>query len=257
MRDGSPLRRAQGRPRTPARIAHAYGNRRESIQEALTVGADTIEADVWYRAGDLWVRHEHRLGPIPLLYDRRPPGVRRIGPWAFPLGFRFYLRLELRPLPLGELMERVRGRRRLLLDVKGQYNPGGDAAYARRLGSLVEEFGCGEGVTVCGQNWSVVRQVKETLPQVAVRYSIGTARQWLQFLHLLAEEEATHGVCIDRHLLDEEKAHLLREKGIGFYCWTVDDADEARRLLGAGAEGIISNNLSLLASLASLGERAG
>jgi glycerophosphoryl diester phosphodiesterase len=37
--------------------------------------------------------------------------------------------------------------------------------------------------------------------------------------------------------------------GIGFYVWTVDRPEEARRVLELGAEGVITNRLDLLASL--------
>jgi len=238
-------------PRPPVAIAHAYGNRRASIVEALTAGVDYIEADVWYRAGELWVRHERRLGAIPLLYDRRPVGVKRIGPWALPLAPRYYLRLDIRPLTLAEVLERTNGRCRVLVDVKGRYSRNDAEAYARRLRQLAADDDA--DLAVCGQNWTVLDEIQEQAPHFEVRYSVEHPEQWQALLRRLEAGQAVHGICIEHRFLDAEKIRLLRDKGISVYCWTVDDRAEARRLLAKGVDGIISNDLSLLASLAEVG----
>src|SRR5439155_765309 len=66
-----PIHAPRGRP---LRIAHAYGNTRARLEVAVASAADLIEADVWYRAGKLWVRHEARMTPFPLLVDKRMRG---------------------------------------------------------------------------------------------------------------------------------------------------------------------------------------
>lgn len=232
----------------PVRIAHAYGNRRSTLREALAAPVDMVEADIWFRAGEVWVRHERRLGLIPILLDRRLKGARHIGPWALMLGPRFYLRLDTRPMPLSELLERTRGRRRLLLDVKGGYSPRDEAAFARRIVRLVRQHGRLGEATICGKNWSVLERVRAAEPELEVRYSIEEPRQWERFQRTVREDRQ-RGICISRRLLDRQRAGWLEEQGIGVYCWTVDDREEAERLLAAGVEGIISNDLELLASL--------
>jgi len=197
------------------------------------------------------VRHERRFGPIPLLYDRRSIGVRRIGPWALPFVLRFYLRLDIRPLTLGELLQRTRDRCRVLADVKGGYSPADREGYARRL---VQLAGDGDGdVAVCGQNWPVLDEVRAQAPRLEVRYSVGRPWQWQELLRRLNARQGISRICIEHRFLDGEKVQLLREKGVSVYCWTVDSRQEAGRLLEQGVDGIISNDLSLLASLAGLG----
>lgn len=234
--------------RAPIRIAHAYGNRRTTLEEALNAPLDMIEADIWYRAGDIWVRHERRLGPLPLLIDRRQRGVKEIGPYALPLGPWFYLRLDIQPLALGELLERCRHRRRLLLDTKGRYSPPNRNAFAQRLTGLLREHGCTGQVVVCGKNWPLLDEIRGTEGELEVRYSIEEPEQWARFQRK-SQDRRTQGICISRHLLTEERTRWLEERGIPLFCWTVDDPEEAARLLGMGVQGIISNDLSLLASL--------
>ena len=234
--------------RRPLRIAHAYGNRRDGIQAAIAADVDLIEADLWFRAGEVWVRHERRLGCLPLLYDRKPPGMRSFGPWALTVFPNHYIRLDVNPLRLTELLETTRGRRRLLLDLKNDLPPDRARVYAKALARVVRDAGCAESVIVCGQT-RTLDSVREVAPEIDVRYSAERPRQWEAFLRRAAADPAIRGLCLHRKLLTEAAAALLEERGLEVFCWTVDDPEEARRHIALGADGIISNDLTLLARL--------
>ncbi|HEU4759085.1 MAG TPA: glycerophosphodiester phosphodiesterase family protein [Dehalococcoidia bacterium] len=230
--------------RAPLRIAHGYGNSRTALDLALAAEVDMIEADIWYRAGRVWVRHERRLGPLPILADQRSKGCRYLGRWAVTVWPNHYLRPEIDALYLEELVERVDGRRRLLLDVKGSYEGKAADAFVSVLAGLPAEQ-----AAVCGQVWGMLDRLRERAPHLPVRYSIERRSQWERFLRLLATDGGAGRVCIQHRFMDEAKARYLGEKGVDVYCWTVDDRDEAERLVAAGVDGIISNDLELLASL--------
>lgn len=234
----------------PARIAHAYGNRRETLQRALAAPIDMIEADVWFRAGRIWVHHERRMGPLRLLLDRRTAG-HPSGPYVLPIWPRYYIRLDINPLPLSELLEITRGKRRLLLDVKGRPDDAKNDAFAAALARQLAAPDDRAQVVVCGQNWPVLDRLRELAPDLEVRYSIEKPPQWQEFHRMVAADDSIRHICIEHRFLTEEKARFLAEKGIDAYCWTVDDPAEAERLLAAEVGGIISNNLPLLASLGS------
>jgi glycerophosphoryl diester phosphodiesterase len=70
-------------------------------------------------------------------------------------------------------------------------------------------------------------------------------------MRLVGEDERVRKVCIEHRFLNEERVRYIEEQGVDIFCWTVDDLTEARRLAAAGADGIISNNLELLAELGS------
>jgi len=234
----------------PLRIAHAYGNRRDTIEAAVTADIDFVEADLWYRAGEVWVRHERRLGFLPLLYDRRPQGINSVGPWALTVFPRHYMRLDLDPLTLRELLERTPATRRLLLDLKGGHSGDAARAYVDTLTRILAETEREESVIVCGQT-DVLDDVREAAPQLDVRHSIEKQGQWDRFLRRLEADPGLGGVCLHRRLLSDEIARFLKEKDLQVFCWTVDDPAEARRLLGLGVDGIISNSLPLLEQLGS------
>jgi len=232
----------------PLRIAHAFGNRRHLIEEALAAHVDLIEADIWYRAGDIWVRHERRLRCLPLLYDRKPPGMSSFGPWSLTVWPNHYIRLDIKPLPLRELLDSTRGRRRLLLDLKDEHPRDRAREFAGMLARVLRDTGRAESVIICGQT-DVLDSVREVAPDLDVRYSIERQRQWEAFLRRLDADPAIRGVCLDHEFLTEPIARLLEERGLEVFCWTVDDLEEARRLVARGVAGIISNDLALLAQL--------
>ena len=232
------------------RIAHAYGSSRGALQLALAAPVDIIEADIWYRAGDIWVRHERRLGPLPMLADRGRPS----GRFIIPLPNRYYLRPDINPMPLGELLEAVAGKKRLLLDVKARGGREVDA-FARAIAQQVAAYQAGRWVSVCGQNWPVLHALRERAPQLEVRYSIDRSYRWERYLKLARSDEGARRICIQHRFLDGEKLAFLGRIGADIYCWTVNDRATAEALISRGIRGIISDDLALLASLPS-GETA-
>jgi len=233
----------------PVRIAHAYGNTRARLKQAMESAADMVEADVWYRAGKVWVRHEPRMRPLPLLVDKR---MRRhsLPPWSLPLGRRWYVRLDVDGLKLDELIETLAGAKGLLVDVKGSHPGKENREFATALVRTVREHGAESAVAICGQYWAVLDDVRREAPDLEVRYSVERTFQWEKFMRLVGDDERVRRVCIEHRFLNEERVRFLEEQGVNVYCWTVDDREEARRLAAAGADGIISNDLELLAELA-------
>ncbi len=232
----------------PLRIAHAYGNTRDRLRAALAAPIDVIEVDAWYRAGEVWVRHEHRLGPLPLLVDKRMRG-HSLPPLSLPLGRHLYMRLDIDRLKLDEILDTVAGAKGLLVDVKGSYRGRRNFEFAQTLVRKIREHG-GEGwVAVCGQHWPVLDDVRVESPGLEVRYSVERPNQWEKFMRLVGDDERVRRVCIEHRFLNEERALFLDQRGVDVFCWTVDDRDKAQRLVDAGVDGVISNDLDLLAGL--------
>jgi glycerophosphoryl diester phosphodiesterase len=233
----------------PLRIAHAYGNTRERLKAALDDDAvDAIELDVWYRGGDIWVRHEQRLDPLPLLVDKRMRG-HPLPPLSLPLGKRWYIRLDFKRLKLDDVLTTVAGKKGLLVDLKGSYHAQRNVDFARAVVRTIREHGAESWVSVCGQFWPVLDDVRREAPDLEVRYSVERVYQWEKFMRLVGEDERVRRVCIEHRFLNEERTRFIEDQGVNLFCWTVDDPEKARRLVAAGADGIISNDLGLLAGL--------
>jgi len=215
---------------------------------------DLIETDVWIDGDRIAVRHERKLGPLPILFDKRPqsPGERGPGRFGLSLGNR-YIKLEISPLPLREVVAKSKGRRGLLLDLKGAYGDR-EEAFAGALLELVAATGMEQEVVFCGQNWRLLKWVRRLAPHLAVHYSIDNAAQWAAFRRR-QESDPVRRVCVRQSLLDESLTRDLQALGVTtVYTWTVDDLHRARELLELGVDGIISNSLELLRLLGSEAE---
>jgi glycerophosphoryl diester phosphodiesterase len=232
----------------PLLIAHAYGNTRARLDIALAAPVDAIEVDLWYRAGKVWARHEARLDPLPLLIDKRMRG-HSLPPLSLPLGKRWYVRLDVNGLKLDDVMQRVAGTKSLLLDIKGSYPAQRNLEFAKTLVRMIREHGAEGWAIVCGQFWPVLEAIRKEASDIDVRYSVEHVYQWEKFMRLVGEDERVRKVCIEHRFLNPERVRYIEEQGVDIFCWTVDDVTEAQRLVSAGADGIISNDLGLLAQL--------
>ena len=216
------------------RIAHGYGNSRRTLALALEAPVDHIEADVWYQDGRLAVRHERKLGPLPILFDEKDKGHAGHGPGRYGLSLgRWYVKLQLSPLYLEDVLALARGRRRVLVDVKGS-GRGRQSAFAQALVQSVRLAGMGDEVTFCGQNWSVLQRLRVIDPGLRVYYSIGAQRQLAAF-GLVRQDESLRGVCVHQRLLDPQLIDILKRRGLDIWTWTVDDLGQARRLWPRGS----------------------
>jgi glycerophosphoryl diester phosphodiesterase len=234
-----------GESRRVVRIAHAYGNTRSALAEALAADCDMIEVDLWYRGGDIRVHHEQKQRWLPLLIDR-VLGTHKPGRFAFRIG-NYFIRPDIGTLRLDALLTEVAGRKRLLLDTKGHYTGGALNAYVELLVGLIRKHNAEPWVAICGQTYSVLHRIREVAPDLEVRYSIQQDYQWERFLRLM--ESGVRQVCMAYAFINAEKAKLMDDNNVDLYCWTVDDWTAARRLVAQGVDGIISNDLKLLAEL--------
>lgn len=234
--------------RPPVRIAHAYGNSARLLHAALAVPeVDSIEADIWYHRGDIHVRHERRALLFPILYDGKMRG-HRPGPYSLRIG-RYFVRPDFGGLHLNDLLRIVNGRKRILLDIKGRYDRSTATAFAAQLARQVRHASAESWVAVCGQTYGILNRLRRDAPWMEVRYSVEREAQWQRFLRKVESPSPARRLCIAHQFFAAGKQSFVEQHGIDTYCWTVDDAATAVRLVRSGASGIISNDLRLLSGL--------
>jgi glycerophosphoryl diester phosphodiesterase len=231
----------------PLLIAHGYANSRKGLNAALSSPADMIEADLWYRGGRIWARHERRLPLLPILSDRWSGQVTyshgprlRLGPW--------FLSLDLHPFGLEEMLSRVNARRPLLLDLKGRHSTTRARAFCALLLDYLQRFGMSEKAWISGE-WRLLDEVRRAKQGMPVYYSVGNRGQWRALVRRIEKGDEVKGVCIHRALVDDARVRFLQMNGVEFYCWAIENRSDARRLIELGAAGIISFDLHLLSSL--------
>ncbi len=218
------------RPRgRPVAIAHRAGNDLARLEHATSIGADLVELDVWLRRGRLEVRHAKTVGPLPLLRERW-----RLSPAWGP-------RLELEAV-----IETAGPDVQLMVDLKSEtlaLSEGIVAAFDRCLPAatyavttrewwLLEPFEGRDGVCLIpSAAWP--HELAELMPTLGDRF------------HALS----MHITLVEPALMSE-----LSGRGVSTFVWPVNTTAELERVLGAGAAGVNSDNLDLLAQVIANGE---
>lgn len=207
-------------------IAHRAGNELSRLEEALEAGVDYAEADVWLHRGTLEVRHDKTAGPLPILWER----------WSLKPGWTPRLVFDA-------LLAAASGRGRLLVDLKGREDGLGEA-----VAVAVKRAAATDAVAFCG-GWPHLDRIRDLLPQVPLFYTIGNVERLALLRPRLAREEIP-GVSIDSRILTESIVSELSSSGVReIITWAVETSAAARRVLGWGVSGVISDSLALLASI--------
>ena len=202
---------------TVLHIAHRAGNLLDAVAPAVALGADLVELDVHLRRGRLEVRHAKSLGPVPWLWE----------PWYLVREQRLLLHAVRRALPAGVVP---------MLDLKG---------WQPWLGRLVREAmeGAPEYV-VCSRNWLMLDAFRDRAG-VRVVHSVRTASELARLEARLAQR-TTWGVSVHRELLTRQRVSWLRQRAEVVMTWPVDTVETYDAVVALGANGVISNDLSVL-----------
>jgi len=206
-------------------IAHRAGNSLAGLHAANLVGADVIECDVHAHRGRLEVRHLKTAGPLPFLWDR----------WE--------LASATAPrLGLDELLDADQHGARFMLDLKGRR-----VSTGRAVAQLLHERDHDREILVCGRHWPTVDRVA-ALDFVRPVLSARNRAELAALARRLRSgaRAAPYGVSVHQSLLDEERVARLREQVEIVMTWPVDDLATLDRVVGLGANGVISNEPEIL-----------
>ena len=208
----------------PLAIAHRAGNSLSRLRTTEGLGVDIIEADLHLFHGEVEVRHEKTIGPIPIFWER----------WRL-----------IRPLTprmrLQDLLTAVAPSTHLMLDLKGP-----SPRLSRLTLEAMQRSFAGRHYTVCARNWMLLRPF-EGLPGVRVIRSIGGLIQLQCLLH--GRRRSFDGVSIDQRLLTAEVARELSSRADLLLTWDVTTDERVRELSALGVNGFILEDPALLRSI--------
>lgn len=201
---------------------HRAGNTVEVAMAAIDRGIDLIETDIWYRHGNLEIRHQRRLGWTPFYWES--------GHLSVHIGRQLHLREILRGTPETSL---------LFLDLKGEELELGPA--------IVEEIATtspGRIVAVCGRNYPQIDLIVNE-PGIVPFYSVGKPDEWESAWPRL-KRMAYPAVSLHADLATEATMTRLKDMGATVVCWAVDTAEQACELAARGVDGFTSDSTDLL-----------
>lgn len=205
---------------SPVTIAHRGGNGVDNLNKTLGARANFAEADVRPVRGSIVVGHEQYFGPFVV------DGARR--------SFRI-------------------GGPRLLLDEVAQYSATQDQNLfldlkdvnlqdARRIEGIIEKRGLKGKTAYSSKNWEVLDELggKDNL-----FYTIEDMDGFKKFI-LQQEKMKRRGVSMNQGVVVPESMEWLKDLGVKIWVYTIHNSEDGLRVLQLGADGLISNNLSLL-----------
>lgn len=212
------------------RILHAAGNFRETLPLAALPDVDAIEADIWMRAGDVFVNHARPLGPLP--YTLGSHGIRR---------------LDRDRVNVADLLEAVESCAQLVLDLRSWV---GDPApdIMRALHPVADR----SHLIVSCESWAIADRLRVWMPDVRVAYSIRSEGQLRRYVQGRIGGGLVETAVMVRHSLLRSAAEVesLQRWAGTVGAWTVDDVARAHQLVAWGVQSITSNELAVLTALA-------
>lgn len=254
------------RPRGPvARVGHrgaaalAPENTLRSLELAVELGCDMLEFDVLSLSdGTLVLAHSNRLREVShgagrgRVRHRSLAALRGIAP-ALPtfdealafLADRFpetVLQVDLKQRGVEERVVAALRRH----GVEGRsWISGVDAVSLRRLASLAPELP--RSYTLPRDRLGISRRTPLAPIVRGALASVGAALP--RRLPSLLERAGAAAATLHYSVASAEAIRAAHEAGAAVYVWTVDDADVARRLIRAGADGIITNDPRIFSRL--------
>lgn len=212
----------------------APGNSARALRAAADLGVDLVEIDV----------HAARDGRIVLWHDPEiagPDGIeRRIAESSYEELGAIDLGDGQRLIDLSEAIEIVRGRAGLMVDLKADDLGKGIVEVVR-----AQSF---DPVVVCGGYWRTLQDIKRREPRIGT--SLTLSGHWRAAYGLAEESEIdTDAVTLDARLIEPGFIERLHARGLAVLVWTIDDPDDMRACLGAGADGLTSNRPDLFSTI--------
>ncbi len=212
-------------PRGFYAIAHRAGNNLHHLERALEAGVDAIECDLWHYHGRLALRHERKLPALPILYDR------------------WYIRWSWGVLRLRELLCEINVRAELFLDIKSKTPRAADAVF-----ELYRDNESMMPLTrVSSQQWKLLDRLARGRTEMQMFYSVGHPAAIGALLDRAAGDHPPAGTSIRHTVLSPDLIEHLHAAGLKVYAWTVNNPHRGEQLLRWGVDGLISDNLDVLA----------
>lgn len=233
--------------RRPVVIAHRGGapseteNSAAAFRHAVAAGADALECDVRATAdGVLVLIHdsEIRLERNGRLIVRQTPHsvLKDALPWV---------------LTLEDFLSEFGGQALINLDLKGK-------GYEEQLAQTVRAWGHPERAFITGQRSASLRRLADLLPEAAYGLSRGhmltrwprrlqgrgtvTARWPIALQMAIGLRYArADAVALHHRMVTPRLVRWLRRAGYAVTSWTVDDPEEARRVVEAGVWALTTN----------------
>lgn len=144
---------------------------------------------------------------------------------------------------LEEVLETIPPDGRILIEIKC------GTEILPHLERIINEKGKARQVIVVGFGLETMTSTKQAMPEIPVLWIRGPERDeangtWLPYSHSLIDtaiQNGLDGLSLHYAPLERSIVDAAKERGLKLYVWTIDELDDARRMLEMGAEGLTTN----------------
>ena len=147
---------------------------------------------------------------------------------------------EPRHIPtLREVLEKAKGRERLYLELKGVTV---DEQMADDVIAMVREMGMEEDCVLISMNYTVIRYIHRTYPEVRCGY--------LSFFTYGSNAKLDGNILLSlSNAISPAKTSAIHRAGKRLYAWTVNSRSQAQKMIRLNVDGIISDRYDIIQSV--------
>ena len=229
------------------RIAHrgasgaAPENTLAAFKMALEIGVDAVELDLHGTVeGEVAVIHDATLDRTTSLQGRVNQTTLTAIKEADAGGW-FGAEFVGEPVPKLEEALRCIGTETIaVLEIK-------DPLIGERVVEIIHETDTREQVVIISFHIPVLQTVRALDPRIPTGWLIGNENREVSPVRLCEQlgELGSGLLNVNHELITAEFAYEIQRRGIGLWCWTVDDLARMRELRQFGVQGITSNRPEL------------
>ena len=108
------------------------------------------------------------------------------------------------------------------------------------LKKVLDRTGRNKNISIISFDFSVITEAKSIFPGIPCYWLCSNADLYKKNINL-AVAAGLDGVSLSYGIISDEVSMQLKKLNLKLYTWTVDDADEAKRLVSLGIKGITTN----------------
>lgn len=108
------------------------------------------------------------------------------------------------------------------------------------LKKVLEKAGRNKNISIIAFDFQTITEAKATFPEIPCYWLCSNADLYKKNINL-AVAAGLDGVSLSYGIISEAVSGQLKKLNLKLYAWTVDDADEAKRLVSLGVKGITTN----------------
>jgi glycerophosphoryl diester phosphodiesterase len=150
---------------------------------------------------------------------------------------------------LSEVLEEVRGKCRVNIELKADWFSRGHEDLVQRVLGTVRETGMLEQVLISSFTHALIATVRRSEPKIPTGVIYNLYRDFGRSPSKLAQRVGASVFVCARHELRRSMIRDARQHSLALYVYTLNSVQDAKKMIGLGIEGIISDNADDIAGV--------